>query len=47
MAVAAQGPDPASRAAALAPDDLAVLLLRKHLADEPGEDPLSAASMTR
>jgi hypothetical protein len=31
----------------LVPDDLAVLLLREHLAGVPGEGPLSAASMTR
>jgi hypothetical protein len=41
-----RGPDPAVRAACLRPDDLAILLLRKHLAVVPGEDPLSAASMT-
>ncbi|MGH3289717.1 MAG: hypothetical protein ACRDPD_34415 [Streptosporangiaceae bacterium] len=35
------------RAATLLSNDLAVLLLREHLADVLGEDPLSAASMTR
>lgn len=39
--------DPAVRAAFLIVNDLAVILLRDHLADALGEDPLSSAGMTR
>ena len=39
--------DPAVRAAFLIVNDLAVILLRDHLADVLGEDPLSTAGMTR
>ena len=45
--MAAQGRDPAVRAAILLSNDLAVLLLREHLADVTGTDPLSAEGMTR
>ena len=45
--LAARGADPAVRAAILMSNDLAVLLLRDHLADIIGTDPLSAAGMTR
>jgi AcrR family transcriptional regulator len=44
---AARGADPAVRAAILMSNDLAVLLLREHLAGVVGEDPLSAAGMAR
>jgi hypothetical protein len=45
--LAAPGEDPEVRAAILMSNDLAVLLLREHLAGVLGEDPLSAAGMTR
>ena len=45
--LAARGSDPATRAAILLSNDLAVLLLREHLADVLGDDPLSAAGMAR
>ncbi|HEX5296461.1 MAG TPA: TetR family transcriptional regulator [Streptosporangiaceae bacterium] len=45
--LAARGADPAVRAAILMSNDLAVLLLREHLAGVLGEDPLSAAGMAR
>jgi AcrR family transcriptional regulator len=45
--MAAPGRDPAVRAAILLSNDLAVLLLREHLADVTGTDPLSAAGMAR
>lgn len=43
----APGPDPAVRAAFLMANDLAVILLREHLADVLGSDPLSPAGMAR
>ena len=45
--MAARGQDPAVRAAILLSNDLAVLLLREHLADVTGTDPLSADGMAR
>jgi len=45
--LAAPGADPEVRAAILMSNDLAVLLLREHLADVVGTDPLSAAGMAR
>jgi TetR/AcrR family transcriptional regulator, regulator of cefoperazone and chloramphenicol sensitivity len=45
--LAAQGADPAVRAAILMSNDLAVLLLREHLTDVLGTDPLSAEGMAR
>jgi AcrR family transcriptional regulator len=45
--LAAQGADPAVRAAILMSNDLAVLLLREPLAEVLGTDPLSAAGMAR
>ncbi|WP_042410506.1 TetR/AcrR family transcriptional regulator [Streptacidiphilus carbonis] len=45
--LAARGPDPLVRAAFLMANDLAVLLLRDHLADVLGTDPLSTDGMTR
>jgi TetR/AcrR family transcriptional regulator, regulator of cefoperazone and chloramphenicol sensitivity len=45
--LAAPGEDPEVRAAILMSNDLAVLLLREHLAGVLGEDPLSAAGMAR
>lgn len=45
--MASRGKDPAVRAAILLSNDLAVLLLRDHLADVTGTDPLSADGMTR
>jgi AcrR family transcriptional regulator len=45
--LAARGADPAVRAAILLSNDLAVLLLREHLTDVLGTDPLSAAGMAR
>jgi TetR/AcrR family transcriptional regulator, regulator of cefoperazone and chloramphenicol sensitivity len=45
--LAARGADPAVRAAFLLVNDLAVLLLRGHLADVLGTDPLSGPGMTR
>jgi TetR/AcrR family transcriptional regulator, regulator of cefoperazone and chloramphenicol sensitivity len=45
--LAAPGADPEVRAAILMSNDLAVLLLREHLAGVLGEDPLSAAGMAR
>lgn len=45
--LAAQGKDPQVRAAFLMSNDLAVLLLREHLADVLGTDPLSGAGMAR
>lgn len=45
--MAARGRDPAVRAAILLSNDLSVLLLREHLADVTGTDPLSAAGMAR
>ena len=45
--LAAQGADPAVRAAILMSNDLAVLLLREHLAGVLGTDPLSAEGMAR
>jgi AcrR family transcriptional regulator len=45
--MAARGQDPAVRAAILLSNDLAVLLLREHLADVTGTDPLSPGGMAR
>ncbi len=45
--LAARGADPAVRAAVLLSNDLAVLLLREHLTDVLGDDPLSAGGMAR
>jgi TetR/AcrR family transcriptional regulator, regulator of cefoperazone and chloramphenicol sensitivity len=45
--MAAAGADPAVRAAFLLANDLAVLLLRDHLTEVLGTDPLSAPGMTR
>lgn len=45
--MAARGRDPAVRAAILLSNDLAVLLLREHLAEVTGTDPLSAGGMAR
>jgi AcrR family transcriptional regulator len=45
--LAAPGADPAVRAAFLMSNDLAVLLLREHLAEVLGTDPLSDAGMAR
>lgn len=45
--LAARGADPAVRAAILLSNDLAVLLLREHLTDVLGDDPLSAGGMAR
>jgi len=45
--LAARGADPEVRAAILMSNDLAVLLLREHLADVVGTDPLSAGGMAR
>lgn len=45
--LAAPGADPAVRAAFLMSNDLAILLLREHLADVLGTDPLSAEGMAR
>jgi AcrR family transcriptional regulator len=45
--IAAPGSDPAVRAAFLLSNDLAVLLLRDHLTDVLGTDPLSGPGMTR
>jgi len=45
--MASRGRDPAVRAAILLSNDLAVLLLREHLADATGTDPLSAEGMAR
>jgi AcrR family transcriptional regulator len=45
--LAAPGADPAVRAAFLLANDLAVLLLRDHLADVLGTDPLSGPGITR
>ena len=45
--LAARGADPAVRAAILLSNDLAVLLLREHLTDVLGGDPLSAGGMAR
>lgn len=45
--LAAPGRDPAVRAALLLANDLAVFLLRDHLADVLGTDPLSADGMAR
>ena len=45
--LAARGADPAVRAAILLSNDLAVLLLREHLTDVLGDDPLSAEGMAR
>jgi TetR/AcrR family transcriptional regulator, regulator of cefoperazone and chloramphenicol sensitivity len=45
--LAARGADPEVRAAILMSNDLAVLLLREHLADVVGTDPLSAEGMAR
>ena len=45
--LAARGEDPAVRAAILLSNDLAVLLLREHLTDVVGDDPLSAEGMAR
>jgi AcrR family transcriptional regulator len=45
--MATRGRDPAVRAAILLSNDLAVLLLREHLADVTGTDPLSAAGAAR
>jgi AcrR family transcriptional regulator len=45
--LASPGVDPAVRAAFLMANDLAVLLLRDHLTDVLGTDPLSQAGMTR
>ncbi|MFI5083534.1 MAG: TetR/AcrR family transcriptional regulator, partial [Streptosporangiales bacterium] len=41
------GADPPTRVAFLLANDLAVLLLREHLADVLGVDPLSGEGMTR
>ena len=45
--LAARGADPAVRAAVLMANDLAVLILREHLADVLGVDPLSGQGMAR
>jgi TetR/AcrR family transcriptional regulator, regulator of cefoperazone and chloramphenicol sensitivity len=45
--LASPGADPEVRAAILMSNDLAVLLLREHLAGVLGEDPLSAVGMAR
>lgn len=45
--LAASGADPEVRAAFLLVNDLAVVILRTHLADVLGADPLSAAGMRR
>jgi hypothetical protein len=45
--LAARGEDPAVRAAFLMSNDLAVLLLREHLADVLGTDPLSGEGLAR
>jgi TetR/AcrR family transcriptional regulator, regulator of cefoperazone and chloramphenicol sensitivity len=45
--MAAPGQDPAVRAAVLMSNDLAVLLLRDHLTDVLGSDPLSGVGMAR
>jgi TetR/AcrR family transcriptional regulator, regulator of cefoperazone and chloramphenicol sensitivity len=45
--MAARGADPVVRAAFLLVNDLAVLLLRDHLAEVLGADPLSGAGMAR
>jgi AcrR family transcriptional regulator len=45
--LATPGQDPDVRAAILMANDLAVLVLREHLAGVLGEDPLSAAGMAR
>jgi TetR/AcrR family transcriptional regulator, regulator of cefoperazone and chloramphenicol sensitivity len=45
--LAAPGEDPEVRAAVLMSNDLAVLLLRDHLTDVLGTDPLSGAGMAR
>lgn len=45
--MAARGRDPAVRAAILLSNDLAVLLLREHLTDVTGTDPLSPGGMAR
>jgi TetR/AcrR family transcriptional regulator, regulator of cefoperazone and chloramphenicol sensitivity len=45
--LAAPGADPDVRAAILMSNDLAVLLLREHLTDVLGTDPLSATGMAR
>jgi hypothetical protein len=45
--LAAPGADPAVRVAFLMANDLAVLLLREHLADVLGVDPLSGEGMAR
>jgi AcrR family transcriptional regulator len=45
--LAVRGADPEVRAAILMSNDLAVLLLRDHLADVVGTDPLSAEGMAR
>jgi len=45
--MAAPGQDPEVRAAVLMSNDLAVLLLREHLADVLGTDPMSGAGMVR
>ncbi|MEO3826438.1 TetR family transcriptional regulator [Actinomadura sp. B10D3] len=45
--IADPGADPAVRAAFLLVNDLAVLMLRGHLTDVLGTDPLSAPGMTR
>jgi TetR/AcrR family transcriptional regulator, regulator of cefoperazone and chloramphenicol sensitivity len=45
--LAARGADPEVRAAILTSNDRAVLLLREHLADVLGTDPLSAGRMAR
>jgi len=45
--LASAGADPATRVAFLLANDLAVLLLREHLADVLGIDPLSGEGMTR
>jgi TetR/AcrR family transcriptional regulator, regulator of cefoperazone and chloramphenicol sensitivity len=47
VGLAAPGKDPRVRAAILMSNDLAVLLLRDHLTDVLGEDPLSVAGMAR
>ena len=45
--LAAPGADPAVRVAFLMANDLAVFLLREHLADVLGVDPLSQEGMAR
>ena len=45
--LASRGADPDVRAAILMSNDLAVLLLREHLAGVLGTDPLSAEGMAR